>query len=306
MSNNTNRARQTKAQRRHDTAQAYGVMVGLFACLMVMAVYFMFFHNSDKDSEAAELPKVINYNTQKVDLSDADARPADNSAVTDESSQDEPASSTPDESVSDTSENTADTSAAHESAPDPTGDHKLEVINGITYVDGIMIVNKTYSLPQNYAPGLDPVAEAAFNQMASDSWGDGVSLFICSGYRSYQDQEKVYSGYARERGYAEADKVSSRPGHSEHQSGLAMDINTTDYWFTGTKEAIWLEEHCADYGFIIRFPEGKESVTGYEYEPWHIRYVGVDVAKEITSKGLCLEEYLGVTSDYRYAPEYNG
>jgi D-alanyl-D-alanine carboxypeptidase len=97
--------------------------------------------------------------------------------------------------------------------------------------------------------------------------------------------------------------VSARPGHSEHQSGLCIDVNSTDFSFGSTAEAAWLEEHCAEYGFIIRFPEGKEDITGYEYEPWHIRYVGVETAQEITAQGLCLEEYLNVTSDYANSPD---
>ena len=79
---------------------------------------------------------------------------------------------------------------------------------------------------------------------------------------------------------------------------LTFDVNTTENSFAGTPEANWLAEHCAEYGFIIRYPDGKEDKTGYVYEPWHIRYVGVDTAKEIMSQGLTLEEYLGVQSEY--------
>jgi D-alanyl-D-alanine carboxypeptidase len=80
-------------------------------------------------------------------------------------------------------------------------------------------------------------------------------------------------------------------------------VNSTEFSFGETEEAQWLAEHCAEYGFIIRFPEGKEDITGYSYEPWHIRYVGVEAAQAITSSGLCLEEYLGVTSDYADSPD---
>ena len=297
MDSRNNRARQKKAQARRDTAQAYGVMVGFFAFLMVFAVWFMFFRGKDdKNTEPADVPQVVNYNTAQVKLSDVDAKPAEaGNSVSDEVSQTDVTTSEPD-TPSELDTPTAD-------GRTPSEGHKLETIDGRTYVDGILIVNKTYSLPADYAPGIDSQAQAAFNRMANDAWGEGVSLFICSGYRTYQQQEEVYNGYARERGTDEADKVSSRPGHSEHQSGLAMDINTTDYWFTDTKEAKWLSAHCADYGFIIRFPLGKEKETGYEYEPWHIRYVGEEIAKDITQKGLCLEEYLGVTSDYRYSED---
>lgn len=177
--------------------------------------------------------------------------------------------------------------------------HELKVVDGITYVDGIMIVNKSYSLPESYDPGLDSEATAAFERMQQAATEDGIELFILSGYRSYTDQEYQYNVHVQNKGKAVADEVSARPGFSEHQSGLCMDINSTEDSFAGTPEAEWLDKHCAEYGFIIRFPKGKESITGYNYEPWHIRYVGKETAKEITDAGLCLEEYLGVDSKYK-------
>ena len=177
--------------------------------------------------------------------------------------------------------------------------HKFTQADGLTFVDGILIVNKTYSLPKEYAPGINSAAQAAFDDMTAAAFNDGLYLYVNSGYRSYDEQYSLYYNYAANRGVKEADKVSSRPGHSEHQSGLCFDVNSTDFSFNDTAEA----RHCADYGFIIRFPKGKEAITGYEYESWHIRYVGIETAKEITSKGLCLEEYLGVTSDYVYAAD---
>lgn len=185
----------------------------------------------------------------------------------------------------------------------PESGHKIQQVDGLTYVDGILIVNKTYSLPETYAPGISTAAQAAFDDMTAAAFNDGLYLYVNSGYRSYDEQYSLYYNYALNRGVAEADKVSSRPGHSEHQSGLCFDVNSTDFSFNDTAEARWIASHCADYGFIIRFPKGKEAITGYEYESWHIRYVGVDIAKEITSKGLCLEEYLGVTSNYDDAPD---
>ena len=185
-----------------------------------------------------------------------------------------------------------------------TEEHEVKVVGGITYVDGILIVNKTYGLPSTYEPGgLDPECEAAFNQMVSAAWGDNVSLWICSGYRSYSEQDALFDGYASTRGLKAADEVSARPGHSEHQTGLCIDVNNTDFSFGSTYESDWLEEHCAEYGFIVRFPKGKEKITGYDYEPWHIRYVGVETAQKIKASGKCLEEYLGVTSDYEQSPD---
>lgn len=185
---------------------------------------------------------------------------------------------------------------------DRAPEHKKEVIDGITYIDGILVANKSYSLPSDYNPGLDPDAEAAFYEMAADAANDGISLFICSGFRSYWTQTDLYNGYVWSYGKELTDTFSARPGHSEHQSGLAMDINMASDAFEGTPEAIWLAEHCSDYGFIIRYQKGKESITGFKYEPWHIRYLGVETAKAVEASGLSLEEYLGIDSVYKEDP----
>lgn len=175
---------------------------------------------------------------------------------------------------------------------------KIEVIEGRTYVDGILIVNKSYPLPSDYAPGgLLPEAQQAFNEFQSSAANDGVWLFIVSGFRSYEYQDYLYYNYYSYRG-AETDRFSARAGHSEHQSGLAMDLNNASRSFVGTPEAAYIAAHCAEFGFIIRYPEDKESVTGFMYEPWHLRYVGKELAKYLTDNKLTLEEYLGVESVY--------
>ena len=175
---------------------------------------------------------------------------------------------------------------------------KIEVIDGVTYIDGVLIANKTYSLPESFGDGLDEKTLDAFNTMAADALNDGISLWITSGFRSYETQSYTYQSFVYDRGVEEADRASARPGHSEHQTGLAIDVNTTSSAFEGTAEAIWLEEHCVKYGFIIRYPNGKEDITGYKYEPWHIRYVGKEKAAEIAASGLTIEEYYGITSHY--------
>ena len=176
--------------------------------------------------------------------------------------------------------------------------YKIEVIDGITYVDGVVIANKTYDLPKNYDPGFNSEAQEAFDRLSADAYADGINLFICSGYRSYDMQVELYNGYVADYGKKKTDKFSARPGHSEHQTGYAMDINDASDDFIGTPEAQWLEEHCTDYGFIIRYKKDKESITGFKYEPWHIRYLGVDLAKKVEKSGLCLEEYFGIDSVY--------
>ncbi len=169
-----------------------------------------------------------------------------------------------------------------------------------TYIDGILIANKTYPLPQSYAPGWDEEASAQLRVMFDGAKKDGISLWVKSGYRSYIDQKIIYNGYVARDGKAAADRYSARPGHSEHQTGLAFDLNSVDSSFANTPEARWLAENSYKYGFIVRYPEGKESITGYMYEPWHVRYIGVEKAKEVFDSGLCLEEFLGITSVYSY------
>ena len=184
--------------------------------------------------------------------------------------------------------------------PDVSASVAVTVTSGpqLTYIDGILIANKTYALPPDYAPGVNPEAEDAFYKMQAEAHDLGLTLYISSGYRSYDYQAGLYQRYVDRSGKAEADRYSARPGHSEHQTGLAFDLNTISNEFKDTDEGKWVAENCHKYGFIIRYPEEKESVTGYMYEPWHIRYLGVDTATAVYESGLCLEEYLGITSEY--------
>ena len=178
--------------------------------------------------------------------------------------------------------------------------NKIEVKDGITYVNGILIANKTYSLPKDYDPGkINDEALKAYEEMRAAAAKDNITLWIQSGYRSYKTQEELYNNYVKNNGKEKAETFSARPGHSEHQSGLAMDLNIIDDSFEGTPEAIWIEKNSYKYGFIIRYPKGKENITGYKYEPWHIRYLGKDIAKKVYDSGLTLEEYLGINSKYK-------
>lgn len=172
--------------------------------------------------------------------------------------------------------------------------------SGMTYLNDILVVNKTYSLPSSYAPGgLLPEVDQAFQRMASAAKGQGYSIWVCSGYRSYDYQANLYNRYCATYGKASADTFSARPGHSEHQTGMAIDVNYASDRFLGTPEAAWLAANCVRYGFIIRYPEGKQHITGFKYEPWHIRYLGVEKAAAVYETGLTLEEYLGIDSVYR-------
>ena len=194
-----------------------------------------------------------------------------------------------------------DPPASSKPAPTPeyTGSHKKEVIDGITYFDGVMIANKTYTLPRSYNPGVQPEAMDAFYDMQAAAASEGISLWILSSYRSYDDQEVIYNRYVAQDGRDAADTYSSRPGHSDHQTGYTFDLNSLEQDFQYDPAGQWLEKNCYKYGFIIRYPKGKDSSTGYMYEPWHVRYIGVDLATKVTESGLSLEEYFGITSQYQ-------
>ena len=172
--------------------------------------------------------------------------------------------------------------------------------NGLTYIDGVLIANKTYSLPSNYNPGLTSETGEAFNQMKMDAQNSGLNIEIISGFRSYARQNTIYNNYVSRDGKESADRYSARAGHSEHQTGLAIDINSLNTSFENTEEGKWLKENSYKYGFILRYPKGKEEITGYMYEPWHYRYVGRELATKLYSNGswLTIEEYFGITSQY--------
>ena len=191
---------------------------------------------------------------------------------------------------------------------------QIQEINGATYIDGVLIANKTYALPQDFIPTnpdqpvnadrsstcLDKTLMSAWNTMLKDATAKGLNIYIASGYRSYNYQVNVYNRYVKSDGAAVADTYSSRPGNSEHQTGLCFDLNTIEDSFQYTNEGKWVNDNCYKYGFCIRFPKGKDSATGYQYESWHLRYVGVDLATKLYNNGdwLSLEEYFGITSEY--------
>lgn len=178
-------------------------------------------------------------------------------------------------------------------------EHEIVERDGLTYVDGILIANKTYSLPQDYNPGVDSEASDAFYEMQSAAAAEGLDIYISSGFRSYDDQDRIYNNYVSYDGQELADTYSARPGHSEHQTGLAFDLNSIDDSFADTAEGEWVAANAHKYGFIIRYAKDKVDITGYQYEPWHIRYLGVDIATQVYESGLCLEEYLGIDSKYQ-------
>ena len=123
--------------------------------------------------------------------------------------------------------------------------------------------------------------------------GEGLHIYNASAYRSYATQKWVYQRYVRQESAQAADTYSARPGCSEHQTGLALDVNTASFsdGFEETAEYAWLAENAWRFGFLLRFPEGKEELTGYQFEPWHYRYVGLEAAQTCFENGWTLEEY---------------
>ncbi len=173
--------------------------------------------------------------------------------------------------------------------------------------DNLVLVNKFYHLSDSYEPDdlvtlsskynqgannkMRKDAADAFMKMVDGAMLDNIILKNSSAYRSYEYQVNLYDRYVKRDGKKKADIYSARPGYSEHQTGLCTDINTVDSSFANTKEAKWLADNSYKYGFILRFPKGKEDITGYKYEPWHYRYVGEETAKIIYDEDLTLEEY---------------
>lgn len=185
--------------------------------------------------------------------------------------------------------------------------------------DVLAVVNKSFSLPSDYEPEdltvpnvrfpfteddpkkqLRKEAADALEGLFSDADQVGLKLFAQSGFRSYDRQEAIFTANVDKHGEDHANTYSAKAGESEHQTGLVMDVTSEQVGFDlvtdfgDTEEGKWLAEHAHEYGFIIRYPEGKEEITKYQYEPWHLRYVGIKAATDIKEKEQTLEEYLGI------------
>ena len=173
----------------------------------------------------------------------------------------------------------------------------------------LMLVNKYYQLSKSYIPKniVEIAAQYAYDDnsiteevysMYKKMWNaaneENLTLIATSSYRDYESQEEVWDNLANSYGEEKADNQAARPGHSEHQTGLTLDIVTYDSYnneFDETKEFKWLQKNAHKYGFILRYPKDKEDITGYHYESWHYRYVGVEVATKIHNLGITFDEY---------------
>lgn len=192
-----------------------------------------------------------------------------------------------------------------------------------------VLVNRDYLLPEDYIPSdlvvpditfsfygtyeksyMRQVAATALEKMFAAANEEGIRLRGVSAYRSYSRQKEIYNRNVNTKGEENANRVSAVPGSSEHQTGLTIDVSAPSVGcaleesFGESTEGKWLAKNCYNYGFIIRYPKGKEGITGYSYEPWHIRYVGKNLAKRLYKKKLTLEEYYQITTeDKKVKPE---
>ena len=197
-----------------------------------------------------------------------------------------------------------------EPSPEATETPAPEPESGIPDADitswQYVLVNKEHPLSEDYAPDLaEPEPGVFFDSRAAESLSDfiggardaGLTVYISSSYRSYATQKYLFDNKVAQVGDREAAaRIVAYPGTSEHQLGLAADIVDKHYEYMNesladTRLSIWLKEHCAEYGFILRYPKDKQEITGIMFEPWHFRYVGREAAAYITENGLCLEEF---------------
>ena len=178
--------------------------------------------------------------------------------------------------------------------------HQGEMKNGLLYVDGLLMVNKTFGVPEDYGEDLDPSALEAYYKLYEGAWKDGIFVEIVTGYRSYREQAQLYEYWSEVAKEGKDTMSAVKAGHSEHQTGLAMDINSMQYAFADSDAGRWLANNCQKYGFIMRYPEDKVNITGCAWEPWHIRYVGKDLAEKLYNGGqwITMEEYFGIPSRY--------
>lgn len=184
----------------------------------------------------------------------------------------------------------------------------------INFIDNpnnyLVLVNKNNQLKSNYIPNdlesisllysnadkyLRSIARVQFEKLSEDAANLGYRIVAVSAYRDYNYQNELFNYYVKEKGLEYALDCSAKPGHSEHQTGLAVDVegSNKDYDnFIDSKEYNWMKDNAHKYGFILRYPKGKEHITGFKFEPWHYRYVGINLATYLYQNNLTLEEYL--------------
>ncbi len=290
--------RRAQGPKRRHPLRTLLILLVLLACAAFAALrwglpLWQQYRNQDTD-----LPTQSNTSTDSPDTSGADSAGSTQSAQSDQDS------SEPEPQPEITSEEPI-VSAEEE----PESQSQPTAFDG--EIDLLMLVNSTHALPEGYTVELTELSNGqsvatliypALQQMFDDARSQGIYPIVASGYRTPEKQqslmdEKIQSlveqGYSQESAQEEALKWVNQVGYSEHQSGLAVDINADGIHSAGYEVYDWLAQNAWQYGFILRYPEDKTDITGTSYEPWHYRYVGVEAAQAITQQGVCLEEYLG-------------
>lgn len=300
--------RNNKRGKKPNKALVVGYAVVAALCILVMVILGAF---GGREKNLPMSSTLIESETSSVITSSEVSSETSSEASSSSNSQSsKPESSKPTSSktssIAQTSSKTTNSQIAVE-AYVPNGDWRL------------VIANKQYPLPESYKVNvsyldggyrIDSRVKDSYNAMIAAAKKDGIPLRLISGFRTFSGQTSLFNnkvnqylnqGYSREKATELAAQYVAPPGTSEHLTGLAVDVISPDWYnthssltgdFENTKQFKWLYEHCAEYGFILRYPKDKVSITGYSYEPWHYRYVGVDAAKEIMSKKICLEEYV--------------
>lgn len=258
------------------------IVFGVLSVLVIIAIWLL----SQNDSSQQVVNNDVTTQTVTIQQTNSDVTETTGTVP-----------STREQSVAETTQTTAETSV---------GVASTTVQNGLTYVgEGVVLVNKRHGVPATYAPGENPTAKQSFLTLTENMRNLGFDISMSySGFRSYETQAQVYQNYVQAHGQAEADRFAARPGYSEHQTGLAFDVLNGAGGLLGSSQADtaateWLAQHAHEYGFIVRYLPGKEDVTGYMSEPWHIRYVGQEATK-IYQSGKTLEEYYGVPGGTSY------
>lgn len=277
--------------------------------LLILAVIGLW-NNTQADAEIIAAESKMPDVTEENKVSDATE---ENKSVTAAVDEDKSMLVTTDETILDNNSNLDEKPLA---PVDPyiTNEQVFSVSN---LDDILVLVNKTHKLPSDYMPGdltlpnvrfsfegshekqnMREIAARALEELFIAAENEGIYLYAVSGFRSYSLQQSVNKAHVKRLGQAGADKISAKPGHSEHQTGLAMDVSSESVNFSllksfgDTVEGKWIAENAHRYGFIIRYEKGKENLTGYNYEPWHLRYVGIDASWDIFENNLTLEAYL--------------
>ncbi|WP_411348874.1 D-alanyl-D-alanine carboxypeptidase family protein [Paenibacillus sp. WLX2291] len=290
--------------------------------------------NNTNDSETSNATDSTNNSTTGSDSNAASGTDSSSNTGTTQTGASSSGSSSDNGQSSDATSNSGTSDSNESSSTDASSDaasliqqrEDSSLQSTIEKKDGKMVVtnpesltviaNKERFLPDGYVPpdlvvpdvafSYDGVLEkshmrkkaaAALEQLFAAAKKEGLDLRAVSGYRSYKRQVAIYNNNVATKGKAYTDRVSARPGTSEHQTGLAIDVSGPgigyglEQSFGATAEGKWLKKNAPDYGFVIRYTENGESKTGYTWEPWHIRYIGKDLAEDVTAKGLTLEEY---------------